>query len=103
MKKVFISQPMNGISNEKIRKDREKIIKILEGKGYEIIDSIIAENAPENTKEAVYYLGKSIELLSTADYICMMLGWQYARGCSIEWSVATDYGIERLYEEDLKE
>lgn len=63
--KIFISQPMKGFSEEEIRHNREKAIqkiKNLYGDDAEIIDSFIdGEGTP------LWYLGKSIELLSTAD------------------------------------
>ena len=52
MKKVFISQPMNGLSDLQIAKDRARVIEGLYDEGYKpdeikVIDSFIEENAPE--------------------------------------------------------
>ena len=46
---------------------------------------------------ALFFLGKSLELLSTAD-ICLFVGnWETARGCRIEHDCCLEYGIPRVY------
>ena len=68
MKKLFISQPMKGKTNEEIRKEREEAIfcaKELTGNEIEVIDSFF-ENAPADARP-LWYLGESLKLLSTAD------------------------------------
>lgn len=95
MKKVFISQPMNGLSDEEIRTNREAIInKLNEFKlgEFEIIDSYMADYNPEKNNP-VAYLGKSIEFLAQADLAVFGKGWQNARGCQIEHSVCVAYNI----------
>lgn len=78
-KKVFISQPMMGKSNEQIRNEREELVKDLEEEGFEVIDSIVAETPEEAFNEPVYYLSQSILLLSQADYAYFMPGWDNKR------------------------
>lgn len=90
---VFISQPMNGKTNEEIRNERESVVRILETEGYTILDSIVSESAPETSHEGVWYLGKSILLLSIADAVYFMDGWEDARGCKIEHTIAIDYNL----------
>ena len=65
--KVFISQPMNGKTNEEIILERNLLIeKAKERYGdIEIIDSFF-KDAPHNAKP-LWFLGKSIELLADAD------------------------------------
>ena len=65
--KIMISQPMRGKTNEQIRKEREEIVSRLEKDNFEVIDTILSENAPKGCNEAIYYLAKSIEFLSKAD------------------------------------
>lgn len=95
MKKVFISQPMRGIKHNKIVKDRTEVIEHLHELGYSVIDSVF-ENEPEDGNPAVYYLGNSIKFLSLADAAYFMPGWDKARGCIIEHTVAENYGIDIL-------
>lgn len=95
--KVFISQPMRGKTNEEIKKEREIIItkaKENYGDDIEVIDSFF-ENAPVDVNP-LWFLGKSIELLSTADVVCFSKDWDAARGCVIEHECAVAYGVDVL-------
>lgn len=101
MKKLFISQPMKGKSDEEILKERENAIKSAEkllGEPVEIIDSFF-QSAPADARP-LWFIGKSIELLSTADIAYFAKGWEKARGCKIENTCAIEYGITVL--EDYK-
>ena len=100
MKKLFISQPMRGLKDEEILKAREEIRKKAEkeiGEPVELIDSFIKEYPGEINKSVpVYYLGKSIQLLSQADIAYFGGDWRNARGCLIEHEVARQYGIKTI-------
>lgn len=68
MKKLFISQPMGGKTDEEILAVRKKAIESAEkliGEPVEVIDSFF-QAAPANAKP-LWFLGKSLELLATAD------------------------------------
>lgn len=107
MKKLFISQPMRGKTDEEILAVREKAIK--SAKNYlkecgeedeiEVIDSFF-QNAPADARP-LWFLGKSLELLSTADVAYFAKGWENARGCRIENECAIEYGIDVI--EDYKD
>ena len=97
MKKIMISQPMRGKTNEKIRKEREHLVKNIESNGDIVLDTIFGET-PKNVDEAIYYLSKSIEFIGKADVVYFMKGWEKARGCKIEHQVAVEYGKEIIYE-----
>lgn len=98
MKKLFISQPMRDKTNEQIKEEREKAIEIAQqqlGEEVEVIDSFF-ENAPHDAKP-LWFLAKSLELLSTADAAFFVKGWESYRGCRIEHTAALEYGISRLF------
>lgn len=100
MKKLFISQPMNGKTNDEILSVREKAIKSAErelGEPVEVIDSFF-KDAPHDARP-LWFLGKSLELLSTADVVYFAKGWENARGCRIENQCAIDYGIDLIIED----
>lgn len=100
MKKLFISQPMNGKTDTEILEVREKAIKSAErelGEKVEVIDSFF-RNAPVKANP-LWFLGKSLELLSEADVAYFAKGWEEARGCKIEHQCAIDYGIELIIED----
>mgnify|MGYP002518559092 FL=1 len=97
MKKLFISQPMRGKTDEEILAERESAIKAAEElleEPVEVIDSFF-QSAPVGAKP-LWFLGKSLELLSSADIAYFAKDWQKARGCRIEHECAVEYGIARI-------
>lgn len=97
MKKLFISQPMKGKTDEEILAERENAIRAavdLIGEEVEVIDSFI-KGAPADEKP-LWCLGKSLELLSTADVAYFAPGWNKARGCLIEHECCEQYGVTHI-------
>lgn len=95
--RLFISQPMKGKTDEEILKARERAIesakKYLDAnEEVEVIDSFF-QNAPADARP-LWFLGKSLELLSTADVAYFAKDWETARGCRIENTCAIEYGIK---------
>ena len=93
MKKLFISQPMQGKSKEEILAERKAAIcqaKEAVGDEVEIIDSYF-ENAPACNRP-LWFLGESLKLLATADIAYFAAGWEGARGCKIEHTCAGNTG-----------
>lgn len=58
----------------------------------ELIDSFF-QSAPVDARP-LWFLGKSLELLSTADCVYFAPGWENYRGCKIEHLCAEQYGIK---------
>lgn len=98
--KVFISQPMRGKSDEEILEKRREIKDYIQNMTHvmdiEIIDSFF-RGAPAGANP-LWFLGKSLELMSTADIVFFCKGWGDARGCKIEHEAATAYGLNVIYE-----
>lgn len=96
--KIFISQPMNGRSDEAILEEREAIIDIAKSwsgnDDLEILDSFF-EGAPHNTKP-LWYLGESLKIMSEADLVVFAPEWSEARGCKIERDCAKMYKIPMI-------
>lgn len=93
MRKLFVSQPMKGKSNEEIRAERRKAVQTVEemlGDGVEVIESFF-ENAPHEAKP-LWFLGESLKCLAEADIAYFVPGWESARGCMIEYMCAGAYG-----------
>ena len=96
MKKLFISVPMKGRTEENIRSSIEKMHKLAEivfGEELERIDSYNEFDVPDCKNQAVRCLGQSIEKLAEADYF---IGVNYSdcfRGCNFERNIAHEYGI----------
>lgn len=106
-KKAMLSQPMAGKTNEEIVATREKAIKVLESKGYEIVNTLFTDewySKDKMTERGVVqiplcFLARSLNNMSLchAAYFCK--GWENARGCRIEHEAAKAYGVEIIYEE----
>lgn len=101
MTKIFISQPMKDKTNQEIEQERKEIIEKVEryfGE-VEVIDSFF-KDVPHDAKP-LWFLGKSLELLSNANVIVLGKGWKNSRGCRIEHECAVQYGIPIIYIENL--
>ena len=95
--KIFISQPMRGKTDKEILSERAKAIETVKERYHadvEVIDSFF-QSAPVGAKP-LWFLGKSLELLSGADIAYFAKDWQKARGCKIEHECAVEYGISRI-------
>lgn len=90
--KIMISQPMGYKSPERIKWERQDLVKELQEQGHYVVDTIFTEEAPKNCDEAMYYLAKSIEVMAKVDAVIFMRGWQDTRGCKIEHQIALEYG-----------
>ncbi|MDR2149853.1 MAG: DUF4406 domain-containing protein [Spirochaetaceae bacterium] len=93
MKKVMISQPMKGLTDEQIKKVRVEAIEKLQADGYEVVDNFFTD-VPEVKNIPLYHLAKSILMLADCDALYMCEGWTKARGCLIEYECAVKYGIK---------
>lgn len=102
---IMISQPMKGLSNEKIIEARKKAIHTLKTLGYDVIDNFFTDYtddgyiAEDIKHKPVAYLAKSIEKMSKCDAVYFIKGWETARGCKIEHEIAKDYGLAIIYED----
>ena len=97
--KVFISQPMIDKTDEQILNERKRAIKIIKkkyGKDVEILDSFF-KGAPHEATP-IWFLGKSIEILSKANLAYFIGEWRKYRGCKIENLIAHEYGMDTIEE-----
>ena len=98
MKKLFISLPMAGKSEEEIRNkmaEYKENAEYLMGEKLELIDTIITE-APDVKEIGVWCVGKSIMMMAEADVVYFGRGWRSARGCLVEYEAAYRYKILRI-------
>lgn len=111
MKKAMLSQPMADKTDEEIIAIREKAIKELESRGYEVINTLFTDewHSPEQMKERgvvqipLCFLAKSLENMSLCHSVYFCDGWENARGCKIEHDTAKAYGLEMIYEKEKKQ
>lgn len=109
--KVFISQPMTGLTEDQILNTRNNAIDnifAIYGKDIQILSSYHTEKYRKFVEDnlldydvkswEVYWLSQSLVYLSEADLIWFVDGWQHSKGCTIEHLCASLYGIETEFE-----
>jgi hypothetical protein len=103
----MLSQPMAGKTEDEIVSTRNKAIKVLEEKGYQIVNTLFTDDwYKKDQMEArgvvqipLCFLAKSLENMSLCHTAYFCKGWEKTRGCRIEHEAAVAYGLEIIYEE----
>lgn len=92
---IFISQPMNGKTNEEILNRREEIKSFCMKTFNQPCEFIDSFNKPEDLikKGRIAMLGHSISLMCDADLVVFDKGWDDTHGCRSERYVCKEYGI----------
>lgn len=106
MKKAMLSQPMAGKSNEEIVLTRNRAIRILESRGYSVVNTLFtdewySEEAMDERGVAnrpLMFMAKSLENMSLCHAVIFCRGWEKTRGCKIEHEAALAYGLDIIYE-----
>lgn len=107
MMKAMLSQPMAGKTDEEIIETRERAIKVLHEKGYEVVNTLFTDEwySEESMEERgvvnrpLCFLAKSLESMSLCHVVYFCKGWENTRGCKLEHDAAVAYGLTVLYEE----
>ena len=91
--KLFISQPMSGLSIEKIKEDRKRGYEYFKSLGVTDKEIEVIDNLQEDAEGyiATDYLSTDIKLLGRADGVLFLRDWEKARGCKVEYLVAKYY------------
>ena len=102
---------MTGKSEEEILATRQEAIDKIhqlfdaDGEQVNIIDSYI-DDATRNEFQGrmgdainwdIYWLSQSLQKLAMADTIWLCEGWEYSKGCNIEFACAIQYGLGIMY------
>jgi hypothetical protein len=105
-KKIMISQPMAGLTEEQIVETRNRFLQYAEEEGLEVVNTYFRDEwySKESMTERgvvqipVCFMAKSLENMSLCHIVYFAKGWGNARGCKIEHEVAVQYGLEIIYE-----
>lgn len=92
-KLLFVSQPMQGKTQEEIEAniaDAKKRVEEFLNEEVEVAKSYFSDP----TDNALFNLAQSISVLSVCECVYFCEGWQDARGCQIEHECAVQYGID---------
>ena len=106
MRKIMISQPMAGLTDEQIVETRNRFLEFAKKENFDVVNTLFTDEW--YSKDAmlergvvqipVCFLAKSLENMSLCHIVYFAKGWESARGCKIEHEVAKEYGIDRFYE-----
>lgn len=84
--KIFISLPMRGRPDEEIKKEMQHVMDTY-FPNEELIDTVVWSGS------RVKCLANSITLMTDADLVVFVPGWENAKGCRIEYQICKDYEI----------
>lgn len=102
--KIFISQPMRGLTDEEVLAKRLEVGERLRSQGNKVFFTYYLtepERSEADGPSAVplVYMARSISQMALADAVYFCKGWEEARGCRVEHKIAEEYGLEIMYEE----
>jgi hypothetical protein len=108
MKKIMISQPMNGSTDEQISETRNKFLDFAAKENLKVVNTYFKDewfakielNNVGVIQVPIYYLAKALEKMAHCNAVYFAKGWENARGCKIEHEVALQYGLSIIYEEN---
>ena len=108
MKKIMISQPMNGLTEEQITNAQNKFLEYAKKENFEVVNTYFKNEWYSNESMSsrgviqipLCFLAKSIENMSLCHKAYFAKGWENARGCKIEHEIALQYGLSIIYEEN---
>lgn len=101
---VFVSQPMNGVEPEVVKRNMDQTRQLLEKMHpeddvvFNIIDNYhhfsIADRLPRTANgKRLAFLGASIQKMGYADLVVFVGNWERANGCLVEYDIVEKYGI----------
>lgn len=110
--KVFIAQPMYGVTEKEIEKIREKITKQVKevfGEDTIILDQFHIEDNPDDIERVsgningtrIYRLGRSLQIMAEADLVIFVGNPSQAKGCEVEKAICKIYNIKNMSESQL--
>ena len=104
--RVMISQPMGGLTENEILETRNRAICEIRKMGGTVVNTLFSDEWVKNQNRSddgvvspLWFLAKSLEVMSTCHVVYFCKGWENARGCRIEHDAAVAYGLQIIYEE----
>lgn len=95
--KVMISLPMNGKTDDEIYTETKKITDKLNELHIEVVASNFKQDPPDTCQHPpLFYMAKSIDMISKVDAVFFHKDWRYGRGCRIEREICRVYGVKIL-------
>lgn len=95
--RVMISLPMDGKSEDDIKSEWTKVANALCDLHIDVVDTLFQDEYPgECLHPGLYYMAKTVDVMSNVDAVFFHKDWNSARGCRIERKIAEAYGIKIL-------
>lgn len=103
--KVFISMPMRGLTTKEVLDQQAEYQKIIvnhlkDSNTNLVFLSNVFEDYAEMTPLQCF--ARSVATMSEADTVVFAGRWELARGCSLEQSIAFQYGLSTAFIKDDK-
>lgn len=99
-KKLYISCPMKGRTEEAISHDMDRMHKMAEivfDQELEVIPTYVKHDPPETGNKAIWCLGESIKKMAEADYFIGVRWLDGVPECRVENEVTAAYDIPRTF------
>ena len=100
---VFISQPMVGLTNDELKKYRSKVLDMVKRRypteKIRFITNPLIANLPHDDNSIVWYLGKSLECIASANLVFFSKDWEMDYICSLQHAICHYYRIPIAYED----
>lgn len=100
--KVFISQPMVGLTNDELQKYHSKVLDMIQRRYPTEKIHLINPPCPYypyGHSELVWVLGKSLEYIAQADLVFFSKNWEISYMCSLQHLICRYYNIPIVYED----
>lgn len=101
---VFISQPMVGLTNDELKKYRSKVLDMIQRRypteKIRFITNPLIAKLPHDDNSIVWYLGKSLECIASANLVFFSKDWESDYICSLEHAICRYYNIPIIYEDE---
>ena len=98
---VFISQPMVGLTNDELKKYRSKVLNMIQRRypteKIRFITNPLIANLPHDDNSIVWYLGKSLECIASANLVFFSKDWESDYICSFELTICRYYNIPIIF------
>ena len=106
MKKIMISQPMRGKTEEEILAQKAKAENVCKELGYEVENTFFNDEWSKTEKLEedgvvqipLHFLALSLRHMALCDAVYFCQGSENYRGCKIEHDAAIAYGLRVIYE-----
>ena len=101
---VFISQPMEHLTNDEFKQRRLEVLDILKRRypteKIRFITNPLIANLPHDDNSIVWYLGKSLECIASANLVFFSKDWEIDYICSLEHEICRYYNIPIIHEDE---